>query len=46
MCFLEIGYTVQALDHLQQSLAISQEIGDSMGQVRESNRYDRYVFAV
>ena len=32
VCFVEIGYTAQALDHLQQSLALSQELGDSLGQ--------------
>jgi tetratricopeptide (TPR) repeat protein len=32
VCFLEIGYAPQALDHLQQSLALSQELGDSLGQ--------------
>ena len=32
VCFLQIGYTAQALDHLQQSLALAQELGDSLGQ--------------
>jgi tetratricopeptide (TPR) repeat protein len=32
VCFVEIGYTAQALDHLQQSLALSQELGDTLGQ--------------
>ena len=32
VCFVEIGYTAQALDHLQQSLALSQELGYSLGQ--------------